>query len=40
MRERRRIEFSEQRYTLVFVGFGTDPQSAEIELLAALQPPP
>lgn len=32
MRERRRIEFSEQRYTLVFVGFGTDPQSAEIEL--------
>jgi lactoylglutathione lyase len=31
MRERRRIEFPEQRYTLIFVGFGTEPEDPQIE---------
>jgi lactoylglutathione lyase len=32
MRERRRIEFASQRYTLAFLGYGDDPASPEIEL--------
>ncbi len=32
MRELRRIEFREQRYTLIFCGFGTAAEDAQLEL--------
>jgi lactoylglutathione lyase len=31
MREIRRIEFREQRYSLIFCGFSDDPRSAQVE---------
>lgn len=32
MREIRRIEFTEERYTLVFIGYGTDRNDPQLEL--------
>lgn len=32
MREIRRIEFAEQRYSLVFLGYGSDRNDAQLEL--------